>query len=226
MPQKLYCMKTRIIIILLLINIIPSFSQNRLTPETRVVSMSSFEYYQRVDSLLFSKENGRYKFALQVLPSFAPEYGLVYSSEAKQLILREANMNIWYGKRQLPKIEEYRLSITTEYADKLDSLLLSAVLSSSYLSDSRGHDGTVYNFRVDRGCYSASCWSPKNGNCARLVSITEEICKGVKFNDTSILDELSPEIDLLTNAFLDLLPEGGRLMDENGVLLIESKPKL
>lgn len=185
MPQKLYCMKTRIIIILLLINIIPSFSQNRLTPETRVVSMSSFEYYQRVDSLLFSKENGRYKFALQVLPSFAPEY-----------------------------------------ADKLDSLLLSAVLSSSYLSDSRGHDGTVYNFRVDRGRSSASCWSPKNGNCARLVSITEEICKGVKFNDTNILDELSPEIDLLTNAFLDLLPEGGRLIDENGVLLIESKPKL
>lgn len=202
-------MKTRVIIILLLINIVPSFSQNRLTPEKRVVSRSSFEYYQSVDSLLFSTENGWYMFALQVRPSFAPEYGLLYSPEAKQLILREANTNIWYGKRQRLKIEEYRLSIKTEYADKLDSLFLSAILSSSYLTDSPGHhDGTVYDFRVNRGRYSATCWSPQNGNCALLVSITEEICKGVKSNDIRILDELTPEIATLTKAFLELLPEG------------------
>jgi hypothetical protein len=134
-------------------------------------------------------------------------------------------VNLWYGRGRIPSIEEYRLPITTEYADKLDSLFLSAVLSSSYLTDSWGHDGTVYDFRVEGGRYSASCWSPENGNCARLVSITEEICKGVKSNDSSILDKLTPEIAILTNAFLELLPDGGRLTDENGIIIIESKPK-
>ena len=210
-------MRVRLFIALLLISVIPAFSQERLVPVGR---SASYEYYERVDNLLIGR--GRNKFVFQVRPSFDPETCLCFSDETKELVLREAEKNIWYTEEWYSSskhsrkcrrrknnitIKEYRCPISARISEKLDSLFMSAVLSSSLMSSSRGLDGTTFELRTFWGHYAAFCWSPKQdeSNCSRLVSVLEALCELVKDNNINGIEDLVPEIDALTTIFTDFL---------------------
>ena len=217
-------MRVRLFITLLLISIIPAFSQERLVPVGR---SASYEYYERVDNLLIGRE--RNKFVFQVRPSFDPETCLFFLDETKELVLREAGKNIWYGVLQNDiadiAVKEYRCPVSAGISEKLDSLFMSAVFSSSLMSDSPGLDGTIFELRTFGGRYAASCWSPKQNasNCSRLVSVLEALCEFVKDNNISGIEELVPEIDALTSIFTDLLPQGGGIVDLETGFVYESR---
>jgi hypothetical protein len=228
-------MRTRFFIVLLLISVFPAFSQDRLVPVGR---SSSYEYYERVDDLLFGR--GRNKFVFQVRPSFDPETCLFFSDETKELVLREAGKNIWYSeewyssskvskKRRSPNnditIKEYRCPVSTRISERLDSLFMSAVFSSSLMADSMGFDGTAFELRTFWGHYAASCWSPKqdDSNCSRLVRVLEALCGFVKEENINGIEGLVLEIDALTATFTDLLPQGGKIVDRETGFVYESR---
>jgi hypothetical protein len=215
--------------------VFPAFSQERLVPEGR---SSSYEYYERVDDLLLGR--GRNKFVFQVRPSFDPETCLFFSDETKELVLREAGKNIWYSeewysfskaskKRRGPNndfaIKEYRCHVSTRISEKLDSLFMAAVFSSSLMSDSLGLDGITFELRTFWGRYAASCWSPKqdDSNCSRLVCVLKALCGFVKEENVNGIEGLVPEIDALTAIFSDLLPQGGKIVDRETGFLYESR---
>ena len=215
--------------------VFPAFSQERLVPVGR---SSSYEYYERVDELLL--ERGRNKFVFQVRPSFGPETCLFFSDDTKELVLREAGKNIWYAeewyspskaskKRRDPNndidIKEYRCPVSTRISEKLDSLFMSAVFSSSLMNDSSGLDGTTFELRTFWGRYAASCWSPKqdDSNCSRLVRVLEALCGFVKEENIDGIEGLVPEIDALTATFTDLLPQGGKIVDRETGYVYESR---
>ncbi len=228
-------MKTRFCIFFLILSVFPAFSQDRLVPVGR---SSSYEYYERVDDLLLGR--GRNKFVFQVRPSFEAETCLFFSDETKELVLREAGKNIWYSmewyssskaskkRRDLYydiAIKEYRCPVSTRISEKLDSLFMSAVFSSSLMNDSLGLDGTTFELRTFWGRYAASCWSPKQdeSNCSRLVCVLEALCGFVREENINGIEGLIPEIDALTAIFSDLLPQGGKIVDRETGFLFESR---
>ena len=234
-PRTIKDMKNRFWIFLLILSVFPAFSQERLVPAGR---NSSDEYEKRVDELLIGR--GRNRIVFQVRPSFAPETCLFFSDETKELVLREAGKNIWYAeewyhsskaskKRRGPKndiaIKEYRCSVSTRISEKLDSLFMSAVFSSSLMADSPGLDGTTFELRTFWGRYAATCWSPKQdySNCSRLVCVLEALCGFVKERNVDGIEGLVPEIDALTAIFSDLLPPGGRIVDRETGFVYESR---
>ena len=198
-------MRGRLFIVLILFSVFPAFSQERLVPVGR---SSSNEYIERVDDLLIG--GGRNKFIFQVRPSFGPETCLVFLDETKELVLREAGKNIWYGGLQNDiVVREYRCPVSAGISEKLDSLFMSAVFSSSLMSDSPGLDGTTYELRTFWGRYAASCWSPKQdaSNCSRLIRLLKALCGYVKEDNIKGIEGLVPEIDALTAIFTDLSAE-------------------
>ncbi len=228
-------MKIRFCIFLLILNAFPAFSQDRLVPVGR---SSSYEYYERVDGLLLGR--GRNKFVFQVRPSYDPETCLFFSDETKELVLREAGKNIWYSEKWFSSskaskkrrnlnnviaIKEYRCPVSTRISEKLDSLFMSAVFSSSLMAGSMGFDGTTFELRTFGGRYAASCWSPKqdDSNCSRLVCVLEALCGFVKEGNINGIEGLVPEIDALTAIFSDLLPQGGRIVDRETGFVYESR---
>ena len=101
---------------------------------------------------------------------------------------------------------------------------MAAVFSSSLMSDRLGNDGTTFELRTFWECYAASCWSPNDdgSNCGRLVCALEALCGFVKEGNVVGIEGLVPEIDALTAIFTDLLPPGGRIESETG-LVFESR---
>ena len=228
-------MRVRLFITMLLISVIPAFSQERLVPVGR---SASYEYYERVDNLLIG--SGRNKFVFQVRPSFDPEVCLYFSVETMELVLREAEKNVWYtekwyspskhsrkcrGRKNNITIKEYRCPVSASFSEKLDSLFMSAIFSSSLMSSSPGLDGTTFELRTFWGRYAAFCWSPKRdaSNCSRLVSVLEALCEFVKDNNNDGIEGLVLEIDALTAIFSDLLPQGGRIVDRETGFVYESR---
>ena len=203
-------MKTKLVVTLLLLCAIPAFSQNRLSPE---MGRSSIEYYKQIDNLLLGEEGSR--FILQVRPSFDPECCLYFSDETKELVLREAEKNIWYAKGQGGTVKEYRYSIPVSYIEKIDSLFMAAVFSSSFMCSSHGYDGTTYELRTFGGRYVASCNPSKNedSNCGRLAVVLNRLCELVKVGDDKCIEGLMPAIDTLTNVFYELLPDDESIMN-------------
>lgn len=227
-------MKIVPVVILFSLSAFSAFSQDRLTPEMR---SSSYAYYERVNELLVEK--GRNRFVFQIRPSFQPESCLFFPNETKELVLREAGKNIWYAeewynssqsskKRRGPNddiaIKEYRCPVPARISEKLDTLFMAAVFSSSLMSDRLGNDGTTFELRTFWECYAASCWSPNDdgSNCGRLVCALEALCGFVKEGNVVGIEGLVPEIDALTAIFTDLLPPGGRIESETG-LVFESR---
>ena len=196
-------MKARLLILLLLISILPAFSQDRLMP---VNHNDEFEihakYCQKVNRLLIGAKEYTYSFL--ILPAFSPEEGLLYSPAKKELILRVARKNIWYSRGGIG-VKEYRCPITSELSDKLDSLFASAVYSSleAYCN---GLDGVTYEIRTNWGKDIAECWSPESdgSNCDRLVRILESLCGFGRKKDVDKIEGLTPEIESLTKNFNSL----------------------
>ena len=222
-------MRANHFIVLLLLCFFPAFSQDRLVPVGR---SSSY------DERLIGRE--RTKFAFLIRPSFDPEACLFFSDETKELILREAVRSIRYSKewdsssraskkRRDPNndiaFEEHRCPLSARISEKLDSLFMSAVFSSSLMSDSWGLDGTIFELRTFWGHYAASCWSPKQdtSNCSRLICVLKALCGFVKEDNINGIEELVPEIDALTAIFTDLLPQGGRIVDPETGFVYESR---
>lgn len=165
-------------------------AQSRLTPGSLVEYGGKgvlANYYNKIDSLLLP--SSYYKFAHIVLPSFSPEYSL-FGTKDNTLILRKAEQNIWYNylENKNVSIKEYQLQVSPEIFDTISNLIESAVLTSSYLYDELGNDGTTFVFISGR--YSAKCWSPApKSNCGKLVAITDTICKAVEQNDSTLIED-------------------------------------
>ena len=198
-------MKIRFCIFLLIISTFHALSQDRLVPVNHNDESDEilFKYYQKVDRLLMGTDN--YPYAFQVLPSFSPEYCLLYSPDKKELVLRIAKKNIWYSKERIG-VKKYRCPITLDISEKLDSLFSSAVHSSSPEARVWGLDGTTYEIRTNWGKDIAKCWSPDDdgSNCDRLVRILEELCIIVKHKNVNRIKRLVPEIEALTVSFTNL----------------------
>ena len=196
-------MKTRFLAFFLLICAFPAFSQKRLLLlDSTDPKYTSDEYNNKIDSLLIGQD--KYQYAFQIRPSFDPELCLFYSPEKKEVVLRQASKNIWYAKEWI-KVSEYRCPISQAFSEKLNSLLSAAVYSSSPNEKTFGLDGTTYEVRSNFGEDRASCWSPRGGNCSRLVDILEELSKSVINKDVDNVVGMIPEIEALTRIF-DALP--------------------
>lgn len=160
-------------------------AQSRLTPISGAMYWDKDilnDYAVEINNQLLTTS---YRFAYIAEPSFRPEYSLVGTKNT--LILRKAEQKIWsIEKSRKVSINEYQLQLSPAIIDSIGQLFESAVLTSSYLCDIDGCDGTTYNFVS--WPYSAECWSPDDDtNCWRLVALADSICKAVELQDSSLV---------------------------------------
>ena len=160
-------------------------------------------------------------FAYLVVPSFSPEYCLTYNYKSKSLVLKKATKSIyytqeWYNSERWKtnrKINAaiYRLEISDSLADSLQALIVSAVITSSFMGDTlRGFDGVKYKFIIQpRFAKIAQCWSPEaSTNCGQAVAIMEKLCKTVEAGNNKDAESLINEIVKMTNIFRSFYPAG------------------
>lgn len=181
-------------------------AQSRLYPKGRDHSKSSLNRYNaKIDSLLLN--NRRLDlFAFTICGSFTGEQSCCYDNEKSELVLKVASKNLWYSKNA--DINEYRCKISRGTAKLLNELLTAAVFSSSYLAQPNGLDGVTYEILINRGYYTAQCWSPRKGtNCYKLVEILEALASATKNGDQATAENLVPKIKELTEEFKKLYPE-------------------
>ena len=181
-------------------------AQSRLYPKGRAHSKDPLNsYYAKIDKLLLNNRELD-DFAFTIKPSFSGEQGCYYVSESSELVLKSAKKNIWYSKST--EIDEYRCKISRNTASLLKELFSAAVFSSSYLAQPNGLDGVTYEILIERGYYTAECWSPKkNTNCSKLTEILDKLSSAVKSSDQAAIENLTPEITELTGEFKKLYPE-------------------
>lgn len=217
--QKLKTMVTKIKIVLLflfVLGLMSTHASSRLTP----ISVSKYwdkgvltDYVTEINTLLLPSS---YSFAYIVTPSFRPEYSL--AGVADTLIIRNAEQKIWsIDKPNTVSIKEYKLQLSPAIIDSIGELFESAVLSSSYLSESYGCDGTIYVFISND--FTARCWSPiKGSNCRKLVDLADSICKAVELHDSNLivrnLNSIS-ELHQTFKALYDEKPVGNLILLDN-----------
>ena len=194
-----------------------AFGQQRLTPYGCYAHKES-EYNQKYVSKCFEKilPVESFQFAYMVLPSFENEYALSRLRHKDELVLTKSQGRIWmcseYKKGCPIKTKTFSLAVPNSILDSINALFKAAVLSSSYVDYTLGVDGVTYMFMGGvNGETAATCWSPYDTlNCARLVAISERICKAVETQNAAAIESLLPEIYALTKVFRKLLPESAK----------------
>ena len=181
-------------------------AQSRLTPKSLVIYGGKgilADYYTEIESLLLQSS---YRFAYIVRPSFRPEYSLIGTKD-NTLILRKAEQQIWsYDMPKKVSIKEYQLQVSPAVIDSISNLFESAVVTSSYLAEVLGNDGTTYDFIS--GYYTAGCWSPDDdSNCGKLVALAGSICKAVELHDSIMIENNLGNITKLHHTFKTLYNE-------------------
>ena len=166
-------------------------------------------------------------------PSFSAEesvYG-VRTASGYKLVMRRAERNIWYAARDIVydrienensirfernnvrwedvdlkmKVSEIELFITDNQASALKQLISLAVNTSSPMASDLGLDGETTVF-FHNG-YAAECWSPDGGKLKRLVDITNTIKRAVQQNDSTMIQDVLPEVQSLSREFLKLVQD-------------------
>ena len=160
-------------------------------------------------------------FAYLVVPSFTPEYCLTYDYKSKSLVLKKPTKSIyytqeWYNSERWKtnrkiNADIYRLEISDSLADSLQALIVSAVITSSFMGDTVfGCDGETYNFIIQPSFAKiAQCWSPKaSTNCGQAVAIMKKLCEAVEAGNNKDAESLITEIVRMTNIFRSFYPAG------------------
>lgn len=159
-------------------------------------------------------------------PSFFNEYSLycIIDDMGAELVYSVAGESIWSAKnRDAVPVDTYRLRIKRADAESLSELIQLAVETSDFLPDrgtisvsknddgeymvvrSVGLDGTIYQFFHDGR--AAECWSPREGNCSRLVKIADDLCPAVKSGDRDEVRRIVSELPELKESLKKLLPD-------------------
>lgn len=190
-------------------------AQSRLTPISGAIYWDKDIFNDYVTEINHVLLKSSYRFAYIAEPSFRPEYSLVGTKNT--LILRKAEQKIWsIEKPRKVSIKEYQLQLSPAVMDSIDNLFKSAVVTSSYLCDIDGCDGTTYNFVS--WPYTAECWSPDdNTNCGKLVALADSICKAVELQDSSLVKSYLKAISELHQTFKAMYHE--KPMEDNPYLL-------
>ena len=167
----------------------------------------------------------------KVAPSFEESYEIQcirdYGSESYCLQLTVENQD-----------NPYVLEIDDTLAYQIGTLFDAAVYSASYLPAKEwmqskvstikaggslltavGVDGTTFNFF--NYSYGAQCWSPRDGNNARLVSVGRALYDAIAHKDLEPVKAMLPEIKSLTESYASLLQDPYR---EYFLLRIDMKP--
>lgn len=193
-------------------------AQDKMTPSrihTRVTGGYEpmlFEYFKVSDAK---------DFVYFVKPSFDSEYCLSYDRMTKSLKLKRAQQNIWFAKKmynsdpqkqdkkEVP-LMDYSLNISDSLLNSLVKMFNATVLTSNFMDESRGNDGTTYKFMIDPWwAESAECWSPtENTNCGQAVSVMEKLCEAVKTGDKDAAEGLIEEIERVAKLFEQYYPAG------------------
>lgn len=203
----------------MLVLFLSAAAQDRMIPSeirtgvrSRGYETALFEYFYLWDA---------HGFAYLVVPSFSPEYCLTYNYKSKSLVLKKATKSIyytqeWYNSERWKtnrKINAaiYRLEISDSLADSLQALIVSAVITSSFMGDTVfGHDGETYKFIIQPSFAKiAQCWSPKaSTNCGQAVAIMKKLCEAVEAGNNKDAESLINEIVRMTNIFRSFYPAG------------------
>ena len=160
-------------------------AQNRLVPtssETGVATDSIPEYPA---------------FVYTVAPSFDPGYVLVCTRKPIEFILVKAESNTWYNPDA--KLSTFRMSVQDSVAQIINTLIASAVNTSSYMYQEWGLDGDTYIFQTVH--HAAYCWSPGQGRCKDLVTLMDACCRYVETNHEDSLAFLMPQCRALLREF-------------------------
>lgn len=164
-------------------------------------------------------------------PSFSAEESVycVRTASGYKLVMRRAEKNIWYAARDIVydriedensvrfernnvrwedvdlkmKVSETELFITDNQASALKQLISLAVNTSSPMASVLGLDGETTVF-FHNG-YGAECWSPQDGKLKKLVEITRAMKEAVQKNDNTIIQEILPQVQSLTQEFQKLV---------------------
>lgn len=164
-------------------------------------------------------------------PSFSAEESVycVRTASGYKLVMRRAEKNIWYAARDIVydriedensirferndvrwedvdlkmKVSEKELGITYNQAMALKQLISLAVNTSSPMASVLGLDGETTVF-FHNG-YAAECWSPQDGKLKQLVKITRAMKEAVQKNDNTIIQEMLPQVQSLTQEFQKLV---------------------
>lgn len=195
-------------------------AQSRLCPVSRLSTIHD-EYYEKCESMLLeSDRRGSNDFTVVIRPSFSPESACFYDEKDSVFVYNVADKPIYYcynfaynpSKRKHMKprgkvtIIRYQCPVSRETAKHFTRLFTAAVLSSSYLAQSLGLDGTTYELSI-RNSYYAECWSPQEGNCYELVEILHHLADAIKSNDSSAIEKMIPEVEALCQTFEGLYPD-------------------
>lgn len=188
-------------------------AQEKMTP-SRIHTRVTGEYEPTLFELF--KVSDAKDFVYFVIPSFDSEYCLSYDRMTKSLKLKRAQQNIWFAKKRYNSdqkdvpLMDYSLNISDSLLNSLVKMFNATVLTSSFISEIRGNDGTTYKFMIDPWwAESAECWSPEeNTNCGQAVSVMEKLCEAVKTGDKDAAEGLIEEIERVTKLFEQYYPAG------------------
>ena len=191
-------------------------AQNRLYPPR----VNSYKY------LSLNKNIGEISNFAFVIES----YTCYYDDSDSALVLEVykgiiSNSLFWKIKRLFSRkvykatIKKYRCPISPEATRCFRELFLSAINSSSYLSDPLANDGYEYRLYAERlGSIGSIIMAegdgppyPKDSNCGILVDILYRISDAVKNNSPEELENLIPIAEDLTLKFKSLYPQRGTL---------------
>ena len=168
--------------------------------------------------LFFNKEKARLlmpqnvAFGVECIPSFSPEWSLIYDSVAHTLVYNEAQKSIWYSTydamhkemkktektntweivtyqlRKKPKnyhapdVKTYTLSINSEQVQMLKAIWSNAI-GTSEPSEKLMMDGTTWIYFI--GEQRAKARTGDNYNNYSIVKLTEKLVEAIKSGDAS-----------------------------------------
>lgn len=178
-------------------------AQKRLQPMSLIIEQSWEKYYKgwwREDA---TQQMIKFPSLMAALPSAL--YIYCNSENDTRLMVRQIVLNKEAGPNE-KKTKADSTEIKTDRATALafSDLIEHAVMTSMYIGERIGFDGTEYFF-----CSSyhiATTWSPV-GNSKKLTDILEKAMTAVRNHNEDELKDLLPEVESLTEEFKKLYPE-------------------
>lgn len=204
----------------LMLAVMSVMGQSRLVPTAKIEDAGGNDGYMMIvkDYLLHGQLDGygNYpSFIYMARPSFTGEYALTGNRDSHVLTCTWAKENLYYAnihnldksrmvKYDPAKVYIYQMQVPDSVMRMMETLVESAVETSSYLFRRLGFDGVSYHLEAHGD--AAGCWSP-NDRCEDLVTLMDQCCAAVVHNRPDSLIALMPQLRELTISFRQDYPD-------------------
>lgn len=201
----------------LMLAVMSVMGQSRLVPTAKIEDAVGDGYMAIVKDYLLHGQLDGYgnypSFIYMARPSFTGEYAL--TGNGNVLTCTWAKENLYYAnihnldnnrkvKYDPAKVNTYQMQVPDSVMQMMETLVESAVETSSYLFRRLGFDGVTYHLEAHGD--AAECWSP-NDRCDDLVTLMDQCCAAVVQNRLDSLIALMPQLREMAFSFKQDYPD-------------------